>query len=87
MKEGALRAATTSRGAVRHGCDACGTTLSIKYISQPDTVWLAAGAAAPGDLAPLGEGMRRVLHISCLWRSWWWPVTGEETRTGIPYAG
>ena len=83
----ALRAAPTSKDAVRHGCDICGTTLSIKYHSQPDTVWLAAGAAAPGDVAPSGEGMQRVLHISCSWRSSWWPVTGEERRTGIPYAG
>lgn len=84
---GALRAAPTSGVAVRHGCDECGTTLSIKYRSQPDTVWLAAGAAAAGDVTPLGEGMRRVLHISCSWRSAWWPVTGEEQRTGIPRAG
>lgn len=85
---GALRVAATSAGAVRHGCDRCGTTLSIKYHSQPDTVWLAAGAAAPGYVGgSLGEGMRRVLHISCSWRAAWWPVTGEERRTGIPYAG
>lgn len=85
--DGALRAAPTSKDAVRHGCDVCGTTLSIKYHSQPDTIWLAVGAAAPGDVMPSGKGMRRILHISCSWRSSWWPVTGEERRTGIPYAG
>ena len=85
--EGALRAASTSPNAVRYGCVVCGTTLSIKYYSQPATVWLAAGAADGLCIAPLGKGLRRVLHISCSWRSVWWPVSGEERRTGIPYAG
>lgn len=85
--EGALRAAPTSRGALRHGCDTRGRILAIKYHPQPDAVWLAAGAAAPGDVAPLGEGTRRVLHVCCSWRSAWWPATGEEQRTGIPCAG
>jgi hypothetical protein len=56
-----LQTLATSPGAIRHGCQACGTTLSIKYHSQADTLWLAAGALTPAPGAdppvmPLGAG-------------------------------
>ncbi|CAE8647871.1 unnamed protein product, partial [Polarella glacialis] len=63
LSSGALGRLQTSRHATRDICRACGCALSIIYVGQPSTVWLAAGSFDDAVLAARPSPIRRAVHI------------------------
>ena len=82
-----LRLVRTTPHGQRHVCDACGTTMTIVYDSQPDCIWPVAGVCDDETMpADLSAALCRAIHICCEWQQPWYSLPDD----GLPrlrYAG
>ena len=89
---GSLTLQRTSDWASRHTCTDCGTTMTIKYDSQPDHLWLAAGSYTDDNYVFLSspmtfpEHLYRVIHICELSKPAWYSIP-DDGLPRIPHAG
>jgi hypothetical protein len=68
--------AGTSKWAQRTACEQCGSTLTLTFLAQPDTVWIAIGAlddaSLPTDQYKTAQGVEAVRHINVRSKARWY---------------